>query len=106
MKLARAQQAISKAFHTATVRVVRETVPLSAPCSFDALTGGLERAEDGDRERGEFVIELPALDPLVLKAGEVVTIDIKPGRRYRVVWAPGPDSFNLGVRYELTEFVR
>lgn len=100
------QDTLSAFFHTFTLRVERDGITYSSPCSLDvaAPQSGAARREDGaDVERATYVIELPARSTLELRPGEWVTIDEKPGRRYQVSWAPGVESFNLGVAYTVTE---
>ncbi len=95
------QDTFTTFFHTLTLRVTREEVDFTSPCSLSAAGGDTQRSEGVDREVGDFIVELPARSTLVLIPGEWFEIDERPGYRYRVVWAPGPDSFNLGVMYEV-----
>ena len=95
-----ARAAIQDAFMGRTLSLTRDGLAQTSTCGLSARSGTTTRGDAADVERGEYRLTLPAQSTLVLRAGEIVTID---ARRYRVVWAPARGNLNLSDGYGVTE---
>ena len=99
-----AQDAITAAFQTRTVRTVGRETNVSSLCGLRPGGGRIERGASGrDQERGDYTQTLPALTTVELLPDEEVTIDEVTGRVFVVVWTPPPGNLNLARRYGLSE---
>lgn len=95
-----ARAAITATFQTRTLRRADGT---TEACGLSPASGGTERAEGRDQERGQYTLTLPGDTAVTLEPGEHVTIDEVPGRVFVVVWAPPASNLRLSRRYGLNE---
>lgn len=100
LNLTAAAATITALFQTRTLTLERDGHTYTAACGLGPQSGATRDEVAARVERGDYRLTLPAGSSLVLKAGEIVTID---SRRYRVVWAPAHGNLWLTDRYGVTE---
>lgn len=90
-------------FQEFTLRTPDRTPSVSSVCGFTPRGGTVNQGDAAREKAWTATVTLPARSTLELQADERVSIDEHAGRVYRVVWAPGPDVFNLERTYGVVE---
>ena len=96
-------QALSDQELPGTLRTTTRSPAASSPCRWRSERGSIGDSDARTEKHWSCTITLPPSSTLELQAEEEVTIDIHPGRRYRIVHAPGPGSVNVARVYGAVE---
>lgn len=95
-----ARAALTSNLQNKSLSLVRDGDTFTSACGLSPRSGTTTREGAADVERGEYRLTLPAQSALVLRPGEIVTVD---ARRFRVVWAPARSNLNLSDAYGASE---